>query len=235
MRRAMDVRARISFSSQTASGARSHRRSVSNRCKSPGLKRCDNRGKMQITTIGFRSSRVAQQLARPASSLRLHPVLRSTTTSRSMSNKLPLAAKSPWEKHFCHLRRFTAQLSQTHHLTVCRLDKWALCKVLQTRQPCIFDRSSCSSRCRHFAAPRSCSTAAAALAHDHVPSWRHFTFPSLGFFREVRLQLRRHALHFPLVSCIRRCERLIDCSLWRQQDNLDIPEFHSPSGSRCSF
>ena len=64
------------------------------------------------------------------------------------------------------------------------IDRSDLCRVLQTRQPCIFGRSSCSSRCVHFA-PCSCSTAAAAaaaLAHDHVRSC-HFTFPSLGFFK----------------------------------------------------
>ena len=72
------------FSSQTASGFASC--SVSNRCRSSTF------GELPITTISFRSSSVTQHLVRLASSLRLHPVLRSRTTSGSMSNKLQLAA-----------------------------------------------------------------------------------------------------------------------------------------------
>ena len=136
-RRAVDGNKNPLLSSQTASGTHSHRRSVAhvllspNRFRSPSFKRFtadfDNCGTLPITTIGFRSSSVAQHLARPAGSLRLQPVLRSSTTSGSMSNELQLAVQD-----FCHLGRFTTHLSQSHHLTLCQLDGSALWEVLQT-------------------------------------------------------------------------------------------------------
>ena len=109
------------------------------------LHRC---GKLPIATIGFRSSKIVQHLARPVSSSRLQPVLRSRTTLGSMLNKLQLAACRPGQKASCHLGCFATRTSQSHHLTVCRLDKSALFKVLQARQPCIVGHSSTSLRRR---------------------------------------------------------------------------------------
>ena len=168
----MDVRASILFPSQTASGTpltqkvRHARPSLSNRFSSPGLKLStadlDNCGKLPITTIGNRSSSVVQHLARPAGSLRLQPVLTSRTTSRSTSNKLQLAASLPRQKP--SPTSDIAQLSSPSRIvSPCADCKGsALCNVLQTRQPCVFGRPSCTSRRVHFADPRSCSAAAAA-------------------------------------------------------------------------
>ena len=63
------------------------------------------------------------------------------------------------------------------------------------------------------ASPRCCSgpRTRLALAPLLSVSW---------VLRDVRLQLRRHALLFPLVSCVQRYERLFGSSLWRLQGNL---------------
>ena len=134
MRRAMDVRASIPFSYQTASDTRSQRRSDAQAPPSP-------------TASCERSSSVVQHFARPTSSLRFQPVLKSRTTSWSMSNKLQLAACLQGQK--TSATSDVSQLcptQQSHHLTVCKLDGSVLCEDLHTRQVCIFGRSSCSSR-----------------------------------------------------------------------------------------
>ena len=146
---------------------------VSNRFRSPGFK-CstadfDNCGTLPITTVGFRPSSGVQH-GSPSRFAEIPSSSHVENNFRGTSCNLPQVS---WAKDFCNFGRFTTQLTQPHHLTACRLDRYSLCKVLETRQPCIFGGSSCSSRSVHFAAPRSCSAAAsAALARDRVWSWR---------------------------------------------------------------
>ena len=205
--------------------------SVSNHFRFPGFKRftadSDNCGKLPITTIGFRSSSVVQHLALPAGSFKLHQVLKSRTTSGSMSSK-SFAATA-----FCHLGRAATQLSQSHHLTARRLVGPALCTVLQPRQPCIFGRSSCSSRCV-CASPLPESALLLLLLWPMTISGPGGGPPFRFLDSSRRSAPKCVVTHgtLPLVFCIRFRERLIDYSLCRLQDNLDIPEFDGTSRSR---
>ena len=97
--------------------------SVSNRLRSSSfsprrfIADFDNCAKLPITTFGLRCSSVVSNSARPTSSLRFQPVLK--------SNKLQPVAKKrllpPQTFHTSHLH--------SHLLTLCRLDGSALCKV----------------------------------------------------------------------------------------------------------
>ena len=182
--------------------------SVSNRFRSPGFKRFtadfDNCGTLPITTIGFRSSSVAQHLARPrrfvetpASSqvehnLREHAEQAAACQQVSLSKRL----LPPRTFHISPL-----SVAPSHLVSTGRVGSLG---GLANPESCPL--SSCSSSCVHFAARRSCSTAAAAaaaLARDHVLCWRHFTFPSLGFFETFGSRwVVTHCTRF----CIRCCE-----------------------------
>ena len=78
----------------------------------------------------------------------------------SMSHRFRCPSFKLFTADFCHLGLFTTQLLWSHHFTVCSLDGSALCKVFQTRQPCVFGRSSCS--------PLTAVAPLLLLAHDHV-------------------------------------------------------------------
>ena len=142
-----------------------------------------------------------QHLGRPTSSLRPQTSLRSRTTSRSKSKLLGTRLPPPRTFHnsaktVTSSRHWTGRLSTK---------SGKLVNPASSAVPRV-PRGACTS-----------PTPAAAMASN--PG----AVPPFSLLGGVRPQLRRHAQHFTLVSCIRCCERLVD-SPWRLQDNLDNPD-----------
>ena len=129
--------------------------------------------KLPITTIGFRSSSVAwlvQQVLKDFSSFS------SRTTLGSMSIKLQRAASFPCKRllppRTCHNSASTAAASHSVRIGhVGSARGLANSAPLHLRPFFVFLEER---------ALRSTAAATAALAHGHVRSWRHITFPPLG-------------------------------------------------------
>ena len=171
------VRARIFFSSQTASGTRSHRRSDAQTLLSPtvGGLQVANASPTPTTEVSCRSRPLDFFIeyrptlgspGRPSSSHvenNLAPSLMGQKTSATPD----VSQLSSPSRIISPCADWTGWLSARS----CKIDTPASSAVLRV------------PRCGHFAAPRGCAIAAALLTHDHAPSCRHFTFPSRGFFK----------------------------------------------------